>query len=227
MSLIARFSPSRFLIGYLILLGSCTSQNEKKEETAENNTISKEEEYGQLLASGLQQLGGWTQHWKAEEPAFDLAAFEMSREIPYEVLEWPEENFIQQDHPLYKYLVPNPEGLGVVDIYSYKVVRPEEAEVSFNPDSEVIYFKSNGMRERLMFMGPSGGFEEAVWVSPEHLLVAGFFEEEGGITPKIWLIIPEESKYLTFKNPLHTTDYSKTGYLTKKLQNIEFSNGVN
>lgn len=227
MSLLARLSTTRLLLGCLVFLGSCTFQKEKKEETQEKASISKEEEYSQLLASGLQQLTNWTRYWKTQEPSFDIAGFQISREIPYETLEWPEENFIQQEHPLFKYLVPNPDGQGVVDIYSYKVVRPEEAQVSFNPDSEVIYFKSNGMRERLMFMGPSGGFEEAIWVSPDHLMVAGFFEEENGITPKIWLIIPNEQKYLTFKHPLHTTNYPKTGYLTKKLQNIDFSNGAN
>jgi hypothetical protein len=225
-----RFSKSLFPLFFLVFLAffdSCTFKKEKTEEIVEENPISKEEELNQLLASGLQQLTNWTRHWKTLEPDFNISGFQMSREIPYETLEWPEENFIQEGHPLYKYLIPNPEGHGVVDIYSYKVVRPEEAKVSFSPDSEVIYFKSNGMRERLMFMGPSGGFEEALWVSPDHLMVAGFFEEENGITPKIWIIIPNEHKYLTFKHSLHTTNYPKTGYLTKKLQNIDFSNGAN
>jgi hypothetical protein len=227
MSLLAKISSTRSVFIFMVFLGSCTFQKEKSEETDEETSVSKEEEYNQLLASGLQQLNNWTNYWKSQEPTFDVSGFEMSREIPYEALEWPEENFIQKDHPLHRYLVSNPEGQGEVDIYSYKVVMPEEAQVSFNPDSEVIYFKANGMRERLMFMGPSGGFEEAIWVSPNHLMVAGFFEEEGGITPKIWIIIPEEHRYLTFKHPLYTNNYSKTGYLVKKLQNIDFSNGVN
>jgi hypothetical protein len=225
-----RFSKSflsRFSLGFLVFFASCTFQKEKTEESEEVKSVSEADEINQLLASGLQQLNNWTGYWKSQEPTFDVSAFQMGREIPYETLEWPEENFIQQEHPLYRYLVPNPEGLGVVDIYSYKVVRPEEAQVSFNPDSEVIYFKSNGMRERLMFMGPSGGFEDAIWVSSDHLMVAGFFEEEGGITPKIWIIMPNEHKYLTFKHPLYTTRYPKNGYLIKKLQNIDFSNGAN
>jgi hypothetical protein len=224
---ISKFHFSLFLFGFLVFLGSCSFQKEKTGETVLETSKSKEEELNQLLASGLQQLNNWSGYWKSQEPSFDVSGFEFSREIPYEILEWPEENFIQQGHPLYKYIVPNPEGYGIVDIYSYKVVRPEEADVSFNPDSEVIYFKSNGMRERLMFMGPSGGFEEAIWLSPNHLMVAGFFEEEAGITPKIWIIIPNEQIYLTFKHPLHTDKYPKTGYLIKKLQNIDFSNGAN
>jgi hypothetical protein len=223
----AKISTTKFLLILLVFLGSCSFQKEKKEETEEKASISKEEEYNQLLASGLQQLDAWTKYWKSQEPTFDVAGFKIAGEIPYESLEWPEENFIQQDHPLYNYLISNPDGHGVVDIYSYKVVLPEETRVSFNPDSEVIYFKSTGMRERLMFMGPSGGFEEAIWISPDHLMVAGFFEEEEGITPKIWIIIPDEQKYLTFQHPLYSATYPKTGYLIKKLPNIDFSNGVN
>ncbi|MCR9014792.1 bifunctional isocitrate dehydrogenase kinase/phosphatase [Aquiflexum gelatinilyticum] len=225
-----RFSKSllnRFSLGFLVFFASCSFQKEKTEKTEEVSSVSEEEEINQLLASGLQQLDNWTGYWKSQVPTFDVSGFQIGREITYEPLEWPEDNFIKQDHPLYRYLVPNPEGHGVVDIYSYKVVRPEEAQVSFNPDSEVIYFKSNGMRERLMFMGPSGGFEDAIWVSPDHLMVAGFFEEEGGITPKIWIIMPNDHKYLTFKHPLYTSNYPKNGYLTKKLQNIDFSNGAN
>ena len=109
-----------------------------------------------------------------------------------------------------------------MDIYSYKVVIPEEDKVSFNPDSEVIYFKSNGMRERLLFMGPSGGFEEAVWINPELLMVTGFFEDEQGTTPKIWLINPTEQVYFEYIHPFHTTQYPKTKYLVEKLENIDF-----
>jgi hypothetical protein len=227
MTSIARISPPKFLLGFLVLLGSCTFQKEKKEETETDKPIDKVEEYNQLLVSGLQQLDDWTGYWKSLEPSFKLDGFELGREIEYEALEWPEENFIHEEHPLHQYLIPNPDGHGEVDIYSYKVFMPEEAQVGLNPDSEVIYFKSNGMRERLMFMGPSGGFEDAIWVSPDHLLVSGFFEEENGITPKIWIIIPNEQKYLVFNHSLHTTNYQKTGYLVKKLQNIDFSNGAN
>jgi hypothetical protein len=86
----------------------------------------------------------------------------------------------------------------------------------------VIFFKSNGMRERLLFMGPSGGFEEAVWISPELLMVTGFFEDEEGTTPKIWLINPEEQVYFEYIHPYHTNQYPKTKYLVEKLENIDF-----
>jgi len=222
MGLFSNLSFKRLMILSLVLIGGCTFQKEKSEEIISEKSISQEEEFTQLLSSGLQQISQWGTAWKKVDPRFDLTKFSMSREVTYESLEWPEENFIQPGNPFYEFLIPHPEGGGVVDIYSYKVVIPEEGGVSFNPDSEVIFFKSNGMRERLLFMGPSGGFEEAVWVSPEYLMVTGFFEDEEGVTPKVWLIDPEQQVYYIFNHPFHTTQYPKTKYLKDKLDNIDF-----
>jgi hypothetical protein len=169
--------------------------------------ISQEEEFNQLLSSGLQQVSQWGSFWKEVDPRFDVTKFSMSREVTYESLEWPEENFIE-----------------ILSInFSTSRGRWDSGYLCFiNPDSEVIYFKSNGMRERLLFMGPSGGFEEAVWVSPEYLMVTGFFEDEEGVTPKVWIIDPDQQVYYVFNHPFHTTQYPKTKYLKDKLDNIDF-----
>jgi hypothetical protein len=175
-----------------------------------------------MLETGVQQLSDWILFWQSVDPTFNPSVFEIERKDQFEELEWPEENYIVSDSPFYPFLLPNPNGGGFVDIYSYKVFVPTEGKPGFQPDSEVIYFKSNGMRERLLFIGPSGGFEEALWVSAEHLLVAGFFEEEEGVTPKIWIIDTVNKGYSIYKYPLHTTNYAKDGYLRKKLSNLEF-----
>lgn len=222
MSLFSYSSIRPLMIVSLALLSGCTFEKERKDDIIVESEITLEEEHRQLLSIGLQQIPTWGNFWKKIDPVFDPSGFKMSKEISYESLEWPEENHIQAGSPFYKYLIPHPEGEGVVDIYSYKVVIPEEDKVSFNPDSEVIYFKSNGMRERLLFMGPSGGFEEAVWISPELLMVTGFFEDEEGTTPKIWLINPEDQIYYEYIHPYHTTQYPKTKYLVEKLDNIDF-----
>lgn len=222
MRFLSNLTINRLMILSLVLIGGCTFQKEKSEEVISDKSISQEEEFNQILSIGLQQISQWGNFWKKVDSRFDPTKFSLSREVTYESLEWPEENFIQPGSPFHKFLIPHPEGGGVVDIYSYKVVIPEEGEVSFSPDSEVIYFKSNGMRERLLFMGPSGGFEEAVWVSPQLLLVSGFFEDEEGVTPKVWLIEPEQQVYYVFNHPVHTTQYPKTKYIQDKLDNIDF-----
>jgi hypothetical protein len=218
-----RFGFSIYFYGFILLLlfFTCNSKDQSSEEVVETDSELLLEEK-KMIDEGIQKLSDWVQFWKGIDASFNPEAFSLERREDFEELEWPEENFIVQDSPFYPYLLPNPDGGGHVDIYSYKVFVPALGKPGFQPDSEVIYFKSNGMRERLLFMGPSGGFEDAAWVNSEHLLVAGFFEEEEGFTPKIWLIDTEKKSYSIFKHPLHITDYSKHGYLKKKLSNLEF-----
>ncbi len=214
------------IICHFFILGMAFSCGFEKEEktTAQGSTAPTEaEEALQLINSGLQQLPNWISYWKRADSGFDPTAFTLGKEEIYEQLEWPEENFINEQHHFFPYLLPQPEGEGVVDIYSYKIVYPEEKKPFLNPDSEVIFFKSNGMRERLLFMGPSGTFDEAKWVSPDHLMVTGRFETVEGVTPKIWLIIPSKSKYYVFDHPLISQTIPKDGYLKEKFSQIDWS----
>ncbi|WP_304518262.1 bifunctional isocitrate dehydrogenase kinase/phosphatase [Cecembia rubra] len=177
--------PCTFYIHLFVVLmfWSCASDRSSQESVSDiqNGEILEEQI---LVENGLQQIKQWSDYWKEKSPTFNPAAFTLERKETFEELEWPEENPIVSGNPFYPYLLPNPEGKGVVDIYSYKVFVPAEGKPGFQPDSEVIFFKENGMRERLLFIGPSGGFEEAVWVSPDKLLVAGYCEEEEGVSPK-------------------------------------------
>ncbi len=218
------FSKYRILL-LLFLCGlavSCTSENEKSEEIEEPKALAAEEKDMELIRNGIQQLPEWVNFWKRNEPSFNPDNFTFIRGFSYEKLEWPEENYIVPENRFYPYLIYHPEEEGVVDLYSYKVAFSEEGKPYFNPDSEVIFFKKDGMRERLMFIGPSGAFEEAVWVSPDHLLVAGNFEEEGGVRPMLWLIFPEENRYLNFESPVLSNTYKTEDYLKKKLDKINF-----
>lgn len=221
-TLIERCFLSKFSLLFIAVLAACSSPKENSEEVADATQLSEEKEMAQLLASGIQQMPAWQSHWKSIDNSFEPSAFQLSKQLEYEDLEWPEENFIQQGSPFFPYLIPHPDGLGVVDIYSYKVVIPEEGSVAFNPDSEVIFFRSNGMRQRLLFIGPSGGFQEAVWVSPDYLLVSGFFEYETGVSPMLWLVNIADRSYLEFTSPLRLSGYPKSKYLKEKLKNISF-----
>lgn len=207
----------------LLILGfmsACTFQKEKTEDVSEVIPLSKAEEMAQLFASGLQQMPAWQSHWKSVNRAFDPSSFEISKQLEFEDLEWPEENFIQPGNPFYPYLIPHPDGLGVVDIYSYKVIIPEEGGTGLNPDSEVIFFRSNGMRQRLLFIGPSGGFQEAVWVSSDYLMVSGFFEYENGVAPMIWLVNVSDRSYVEYSSTIRVEQYPKSKFLKEKLKNI-------
>lgn len=204
----------------LAMLMGCSNDSSQTEEVVEGE-IFDDEELQQLLDTGIQLMAPWERFWNNQFSNFKTNQFVLDREETFEDLEWPEENFITPGNPFHPYLIPHPEGDGIVDIYSYKVTIPAEGKPGLNPDSEVIFFKSNGMRKRLLFIGPSGGFEEAAWISPDILMVAGWFEDEEGVSPVIWMIEPENNSYKVFANPFHTNQYVKDAYLKKKLQGID------
>lgn len=204
----------------LLVFASCTTDNKKDEEEFTDSPQSNEE-WKQLFETGMQLLKPWERHWSSQFEEFKSSQFVLDKTEVFEELEWPEENFIIQGNPFFPYLLPHPEGEGIIDIYSYKVTIPADGKPGFNPDSEVIYFKSNGMRQRLLFMGPSGGFEEAAWISSDILMVAGWFEDESGVTPMIWMIEPKNNSYKTFIHPFHTNQYSKEAYLKGKFSSID------
>jgi hypothetical protein len=214
-----KFTYLTFVL-WVILFAGCTNDSKKNEEVNAQTTTT-EEEWRQLFDTGMQLLKPWERHWSSQFSSFQPSQFVLDKTEVLEELEWPEENFIIEGNPFFSYLVPHPEGEGIVDIYSYKVTIPAEGKPGFNPDSEVIYFKSNGMRQRLLFMGPSGGFEEAAWISSDLLMVAGWFEDEAGVTPMIWMIEPKENRYKTFIHPFHTKQYPKEAYLRNKLTSID------
>ncbi|WP_291779389.1 bifunctional isocitrate dehydrogenase kinase/phosphatase [Cecembia sp.] len=209
-----------FILFQLIFL-ACTSER-KSEEDVWDGELDKFNEMSMLLETNIQRIPEWVAYWKEMEPAFRSESFVVERKEGYEELEWPEENPIGRESPFFPYLLPHPDGIGQVDIYSYKVFVPAQGRTGFQPDSEVIFFKENGLRERLLFVGPSGGFDEAIWVNAQLLLVAGYFEEEQGFTPKIWLIDIENQSYTIFKHPFYTTNFDRHGYLKRKLSNIDF-----
>ncbi|WP_241347626.1 bifunctional isocitrate dehydrogenase kinase/phosphatase [Belliella filtrata] len=213
-------------MAYLMLLvWSCGSSNE---ETSLDATITGEEslEEKQLLENGFQQLTEWTAHWKRQVPGFDLHDFKLSRVDSIETIERPEENFITKGNAFFAYLKDQPDGKGTVDIYSYKITFPEEGKPYFNPDSEVTYFRSDGMRERLLFIGPSGAFEDAIWLNSEALLVVGHFESDAGVSPKAWIIYPESQLIHQYESNLTTDDYRREGFLTKRFSVEKQSDGV-
>lgn len=173
----------------------------------------------QLLEIGIQKLDEWGEYWR--EKGADIHTFKLEQEHVYEPLEWPGENVFLGDSLLRNYQIPHPTSEGVVDIYSYKLVVNEDQDLNFNPDSEVAYYRSDGMRERLLFIGPSGVFEDAVWVTEDHLLVSGHIQKEDGYVPVVWLINPEEHKYAVYESNFSTQDYAPESYLKVKLKDLD------
>ena len=213
----------RFFYSYaLVLLAiySCTSDNKNTEgNTPVTSSTPAAPNDKQLLEIGIQKLDEWVAYWRSK--GADMQQFELEQEHVYEPVEWPGENVMPEESPLRDYQIPHPGSEGVVDIYSYKLVLNEEQELGFNPDSEVVYYRSDGMRERLLFIGPSGGFEDAVWVTEDHLLVSGHLQKENGYVPVVWLVQPQAHKYAVYEGNFATQDYASDSYLKVKLKTLD------
>ena len=218
----AKIKSIHFFFLPLLWLVFFSCNSDKKESAEAGIPESAEPTEDQLLQLGIQKLNTWTDFWASKGADFNPENFDLNQEHIYEVVEWPGKNVLIGDHPLKAYQFPNPLSKGVVDIYDYKLVVDEEKQVDYNPDAEVVYYKANGMRERLLFIGPSGVFEDAVWISESHLLVSGHIQNESGFVPVIWLIIPEEHRYSVYENRFVTQDYSPDSYLKEKLRNLKF-----
>lgn len=209
----------KFLFLGLCLLTACAS--ETQEDASEEETYVAPS-HMQIMQMGIQKLPQWVDHWEMQGREFSKTAFTFEQEYQYETMELPEENSMEAGYPLKKFQFSNPEEKGTVDIYDYKLEIDPEGKVALNPDGEVSYFRSNGMKERLLFIGPGGVFEDAVWITGEHLLIAGHFQEDETFTPKLWLIMPEKNVYMQYENPFTTTEYKSESYLKKKLSTISF-----
>jgi len=115
-----------------------------------------------------------------------------------------------------------------VDIYSYKVEAQPELENPFlNPDSEVVWYRADGMRDRLLFIGPSGMFEEGFWISPNEFIVLGYFQEEEGFRPMLWLIHTDTHQLSQFRLNKWTVAYDSDSYLSQKLTSLELASNEN
>mgnify|MGYP006199346573 FL=1 len=70
-------------------------------------------------------------------------------------------------------------------------------------------------------MGPSGMFEDGVWLSPAEFLVFGFFQEEDGFRPMAWVVDVENDLITQFKLQTLTKDYKSESYLNAKLKSVD------
>jgi hypothetical protein len=199
----------------------CSCQQKQQENRRQETPDAEVPSHTQIVQMGIQKMTHWVDHWQMQGRDFDKTAFRFAQEVEYELLEWPEENHPDANYPLRKFQFPHPEDKGVVDLYDYKIDLGESGRVGLNPDSEVAYFRANGMKERLLFFGPSGVFEDAVWVTGSHLLVAGHVREGDYTSPRLWLIMPDEQVYMEYHHPFISSTYLPEQYLKKKLASIE------
>jgi len=213
-----------FLIVFAALFGvACTSNT--SDESVEGGSMeideAKELEMKNQLDVVLAQKKNWYNHWSKLVGSFDSNNFTMVLTDSIDPQEMPEKNPILQDDPLFPYQFVHPKANGTMDIYSYKIEAQDAIDTPFlNPDSEVIWYRADGMKERLLFMGPSGMFEEGEWINENEFVVLGYFQEESGFRPMAWLINVSEHKIWQFNLSITATTYDQDSYLDQKIKQV-------
>lgn len=223
-SLSRLFTLSFMSVGMLAFI-SCESSESKNENEALESTSEEEmTKYIAQLDLALAQNSSWFSHWSAKVGAFEGADFTLFLTDSIDPMEMPERNPILTNDPLFPYQLLHPTGNGTMDIYSYKIEVSENIEKPFlNPDSEVIWYREDGMKERLLFMGPSGMFEEGIWLNEKEFLVLGYFQDDTGFRPMAWLIDVENHIFHQFRLEKIAPEYDSESYVNQKIKLVDLS----
>ncbi|MGY6559941.1 MAG: hypothetical protein ACXIT9_11745 [Nitritalea sp.] len=206
-----------FIFVLLSFFTACSSAPEERDSLSTGTQETTVDE-ATRLELGLQAQQQWLGFWKQALPSFQVSDFQAAGTLPMEEVSFPEKNPINARHPLAAHQLRHPEGEGIVDIYSQKLALIEEDRLLLNPDSEIIFYKRDGMRERLLFLGPSASIEEAEWLDRECLLVLGSMEEEDGYRPMVWLIFPFEGEIQLYRHQQIAPELVRYAYLKEKFQ---------
>lgn len=209
----------------VVILISCESTESKNE--SEEVVSTSEEEMTKYLANldlALAQNSSWFSHWSTKVGPFEGTDFTLILTDSIDPMEMPEKNPILIEDPLFPYQFLHPTGNGTIDIYSYKVEVSENIDQPFlNPDSEVIWYREDGMKERLLFMGPSGMFEEGMWLNEKEFLVLGYFQDDSGFRPMVWLIDLENHILRQFRLDKTSQDYVPESFINQKIKLVDLS----
>lgn len=207
-----------FALTFAVFLVACESSDTRKEGIE----IDSEEEKIRVAASlesALSHHPDWKLHWVSRIGDFKSTDFKQILTDSILPMEMPEKNPIQNTDPLFPYQFVHPKGLGTMDIYSHKIEIPENLDDPYyNPDSEVIWYRADGMKERLLFMGPSGLFEEGVWINENEFFVFGFFQDEVGFRPMIWILDIQNHVVKQFQLTKTVPEYDLDSYLNQKIK---------
>lgn len=208
----------------LLSLSACDNKEKQANERIENTSIDEEElnRNRAQIDVALAQNKNWHTHWSNDIGMFDASQFDLMMTDSIDPMEMPEKNPILKGDPLYPYQFPHPAGNGTMDIYSYKIEAQENVDTPFlNPDSEVVWYKQDGMKERLLFMGPSGMFEDGMWLNKSEFLVVGFFQGMNGYRPMAWLINVDTHILKQFQLDKVSESYVPQSYINTKIKQVD------
>jgi hypothetical protein len=208
-----------------LMLFGCEKSDSKEDERDELSEIDKDKMKtfnSQLNGALVGEMKNWEEHWAVDLGDFGADDFKLVMTDTIDPMEMPERNPILKSDPLYPYQLPQPNGNGTMDIFSYKIEAQDGLDQPYlNPDSEVVWYRKDGMKERLLFMGPSGMFEEGKWLNGNEFLVLGYFQEEVGYRPMAWIVDVESHQLWQFQLNKVSDSYLPNSYLDAKIKQVE------
>lgn len=215
------------LLVMAFLASSCGTSDTETEKSLEDSDMESKKEA--VLRNDLNQaishdLIKWTAHWETLLGEIQANNFDLVMTDTIDPMEMPELNPIKENDPLRTYQFPHPTGDGCIDIYSYKIeAQGDSGENYLNPDSEVVWYRKDGMKERLLFMGPSGMFEDGAWVEDNKFVVLGYFQGVTGYRPMAWVLDLNQHVLYQFQMDKVIPDYNTTSYLNTKIRQIDIN----
>ena len=213
-----------FLLLFTLIFGGACTPNTSNEVLSDADLArdeAKELVMKNQLDLVLAQKKNWYTHWSSILGPFQASNFNLILTDSIDPQEMPEKNPILPDDPLFPYQYIHPSEKGTIDIYSYKIEAQDAIDSPFlNPDSEVIWYRADGMKERLLFMGPSGMFEEGEWINEDEFVVLGYFQEESGFRPMAWFIDVNQHRFWQFNLEMAAPVYEPDSYLDQKIKQV-------
>ncbi|WP_226389371.1 hypothetical protein [Penaeicola halotolerans] len=200
------------LLTAIIILSACEAKT--PEETVEDLSTNS--------AINLRVMPEWEGFWNQQLGEFSIDQFELIRTDSLDILEWP--HYPAKEEMLASTFVYSPDSSRYIDFLSYRYAQEVEngqpAFLTTQPDAEVALVDlASNMRQRLLFMGPSGAFETVTWLSNDTFLVGGYFEHEEGFTPIIYHIDlqKQEMQYYEYASAFEKPEQT---FLTQKLKDF-------
>jgi hypothetical protein len=217
----------------LLIAVSCKDNAQKEQQAPETpQEDSVIEALDTLLSAETVQsfsTTGFSDYAKKKATGFNWNKFRMTSswqedsmlESPFT----PEKGFYTNYGPFLKYA---PDSSHFIDLDSYNIDIKKDAKGRFTgneigPDYEVsLVDVKDGIKTRLVFLGPGGSIEDAVWLDNQTLALMGVQEnEKGGKTPTLWRFhLPTKTFYL-YEIPDTTIAGPLMGYWrTERLKNV-------
>jgi hypothetical protein len=211
--------------GFVFFISSCDQPSSVNKEvpietsSPESRTLTVEEAFtNDLLA--------WKMHWSGYIDDFSINKFIKGEEAELQDLssdlipELTPGQFFQEN------IIISPDGSRYLELYSYKIIiSQKEGNLigAINPDTEaVVIDPGKETRNRVLFMGPAGGIEDAVWLSNNEIIISGFGEIESGyISPMFWHIDLNNRTIISYEYPA-AIRYEQKAYLQKIFPYIKF-----